>query len=346
MSVCIVPQAGDILRHRNMPAAPAPCLTAVAPYRDGLVGAVECLVTGDWLADRCAQEGIAFVLGHARYLQAIHGGKAKNDQLDSPQIAALRRGGRLPQAYVSPAKLRATRDRVRRRTPLMRKRAELFAHVHNPNSQYHLPESGKKMADKAHRTGGAERCDEAAVPPPIAVDLARITYADERRKDRELSRWKTAKPHEAQPRYRLPTVPGMGTILSLVGLYEIHQLARCPSGQAFASSCRLVKCRQDSAGTRVGTAGKPLGNAPLKWAFSEAAPWFWRHNPPGQQLLARVEKKHEPGKARSRLAHQLGRAVYLLLPRQGACELAMVLQTSGRRAEEPGASLDSPGRRL
>ena len=51
----------------------------------------------------------AFVLGHALYMQAIPGGKATNDQIDSHKMAALLRGGMLPQAYVSPAERRATR---------------------------------------------------------------------------------------------------------------------------------------------------------------------------------------------------------------------------------------------
>jgi len=42
-----------------------------------MVGA-ECMFTWYWLADLCAREGIAFVLGHALYMKAIHGGKAKN----------------------------------------------------------------------------------------------------------------------------------------------------------------------------------------------------------------------------------------------------------------------------
>jgi hypothetical protein len=45
MYVCIVNHAGEILVHRHMKAAPEPFLKAVAPYRDGLVVAVECLVT-------------------------------------------------------------------------------------------------------------------------------------------------------------------------------------------------------------------------------------------------------------------------------------------------------------
>ena len=77
MYVCIVNHAGEILLHRNMKAAPEPFLKAIAPYREGLVVAVECMFTWYWLADLCAQEGMAFVLGHALYMKAIHGGKAK-----------------------------------------------------------------------------------------------------------------------------------------------------------------------------------------------------------------------------------------------------------------------------
>ena len=146
MYVCILSHDGDVLLHRNMPAAPEPLLKAIAPYREGLVVAVECLFTWYWLADLCAQEGMAFVLGHALSMKAMHGGKAKNDKIDAQKIAVLLRGGMLPHADVSPAEMRATRDVRRRRIHCMRKRAELLAHLQQTNSQYNLPEIGKKIA--------------------------------------------------------------------------------------------------------------------------------------------------------------------------------------------------------
>src|SRR5439155_3517404 len=130
------------------------------------------------LADLCADEGIPFVLGHALSMKAIHGGKAKNDQIDSHKIAALLRGGMLPQAYVSPAHMRATRDLLRHRMPLAHKRAELLAHVQHTNSQYNLPAIGKKLAYKANRDGVAERFADPAVQKSIEVDLALITSYD------------------------------------------------------------------------------------------------------------------------------------------------------------------------
>ena len=327
MYVCIVNHAGEILLHRNMKAAPEPFLKAIAPYREGLVVAVECMFTWYWLADLCAQEGMAFVLGHALYMKAIHGGKAKNDKIDSQKIAALLRGGMLPQAYVYPAQMRATRDLLRRRTHLMRKRSELLAHVQNTNSQYNLPEIGKKIAYKANRVGVAERFSDPAVQKTIEVDLALITYYDELLKTLELSILKTAKHHDAQTLYLLQTVPGIGKILSLVLLYEIHQIDRFPSVQDFVSYARLVKCAKESAGKRLGTSGKKIGNAHLKWAFSEATTLFLRNNPQGQQLLARLEKKHNKGKALTILAHKLARAVYYMLKRKTAFDMAMFLRT-------------------
>jgi transposase len=109
MYLCVLNQEGEILLHRNMKAGPEPFLKAIAPYREDLVVCVEGIFTWYWLADLCTTEGIPFVLGHALYMKAIHGGKATHDTIDAHKIAVLRRGGRLPQASVSPAAMRATR---------------------------------------------------------------------------------------------------------------------------------------------------------------------------------------------------------------------------------------------
>ena len=77
MYLCILDDQGQVVFDKNLPARADAFLAAVAPFRDGLVVAVECLFCWYWLADLCAQERIAFVLGHALYMKAIHGGKAK-----------------------------------------------------------------------------------------------------------------------------------------------------------------------------------------------------------------------------------------------------------------------------
>jgi transposase len=276
-------------------------------------------------------------------MKAIHGGKAKNDKIDAQKIAVLLRGGMLPQAYVYPAEMRATRDLLRRRLHLTRKRAELLAHIQNTNSQYNLPEIGKKIVYKANRGGVAERFPDPAVQKSVAVDLALLDFYDQLLRDVALTSVQTAQQHDAQTLYRLQSVPGIGKILSLVLLYEIHEITRFPRVQDFVSYCRLVKCAKESAGKRDGTSGTKIGNAYLKWAFAEAAVLFLRNHPAGQKYLARLEKKHGKGKALTVLAHKLARAVYDMLKRDTVFDMPKFLNGSWSGAGEPNASLDAHG---
>jgi transposase len=270
-------------------------------------------------------------------MKAIHGGKAKNDKIDAHKIAVLLRGDMLPQAYVYPAAMRATRDLLRRRMQLTRTRAELLAHIQNTNSQYNLPEIGKKLAYKANRDGVADRFADPAVQQSIKVDLALIGHDDRLLTDLELDLVQTTKAHEAQTCSRVRSIPGVGKILALVLLYEIHDIRRFPRVQEFVSSCRLVKGAKESAGTRDGTSGKKIGHAYLKWAFSEAAVLFLRNNPAGQQYLTRIARKYGKGKALTILAQKLARAVYDMLKRDTAFDLDKFLRESWSRAGEPVA---------
>jgi len=321
MYVCILDQTGAIRVHRNMKAGPEPFLDVIAPYRAGVAIAVECIFTWYWLADLCAREEIPFVLGHALYMKAIHGGKAKNDKIDAHKIAALLRGGMIPEAYVYPQEMRSTRDLLRRRMHLMRQRAERLAHIQNTNHQYNLPPIGKKVAYRSNRDGVAERFADPGAREIVRLDLALIGEYDRLLTGLELEIVTQAKAHDAHAYHRLRTVPGIGKILALVILYEIHTIARFPSVQDFVSYARLVKPKKESAGKVSGSGGAKIGNPNLKWAFSEAAVLFLKNNPKGQALVAKLEHRHGKGKALSILAHKLARAVYSMLRRQEAFDV-------------------------
>jgi len=180
----------------------------------------------------------------------------------------------------------------------------------------------------------------------IEVDLALITSDDALLRDVELTIVKTAKHHDAHTLSLLQTVPGIGKILSLVRLYDIHDIARFPRVQDVASSCRLVTCARASAGKRSGTSGATIGNAHLTWACSEAAVLCLRDNPAGQPLLTRLEKKPSTGNALTILAHKWARAVYYRRKRQTAFDLETCLQAEGRGVGELTVSLDSHGMHL
>jgi transposase len=246
-------------------------------------------------------------------MKAIHGGKAKNDKIDSKKIAVLLRGGMIPMAYTYPAKMRATRDLLRRRNHLMRKRAELYAHIQNTRSQYNLHAPLGCIAKPQNREGIAERFEDLCVQKMIDADLAVINAYDPiiARMQRDII--SMASHHDPVAYALLKSIPGIGRILGLVILYEIENINRFPTVQDFASYSRLVKCAKESNGKKYGSSGKKIGNAHLKWAFSEAAALFLKGNEQGKRYLDRLSSKHGKGKALSILAHKLGRAVYFML---------------------------------
>lgn len=314
--VCILDQQGTVLVHKNIKANPQALIKLVTPYLDDLVIGVECMFSWYWVADLCRERQISFILGHALYMKAIHGGKAKNDKIDSHKIAVLIRGGMFPEAYVYPREMRGTRDLMRRRMHLMRKRSELLAHIHNTNSQYNLPEIKKNLRYAFNRDGIAERFSDPSVGKSIELDLNLIDFYDQQLSKVEWYIQQQARAGDQHSLILLRTVPGIGKILSLVILYEIHTIERFATVQNFASYCRLIKCQKESAGKSYGTSGKKIGNAYLKWAFSEAAVLFLRKNPEAQAWLEKMANKHNKARALTILAHKLGRAVYFMLKRK------------------------------
>lgn len=328
MYLCIINANGAVLLHRNIPTDPDAFLRAIAPFRDDLAVCVECIFTWYWLADLCNQEGIEFVLGHALYMKAIHGGKAKNDRIDSHKIAALLRGGMIPYAYIYPRQMRSTRDLLRRRTYFARKRAELVGHIRMSGQQLNLPDLVVRDFRKANRGTIAERFADTCARKNVELDVSLIDSYDQLLTQTELFIAKTTREYDSNTYYRLRSIPGIGKILALTLLYEIHDIERFPSVQDFLSYSRLVKCAKESAGKKAGSGGAKIGNVHLKWAFSEAAVLFLRKNPAGQRYRDRLENKHGKPKALSILAQRLGRAVYFMLKRQQAFNMKKFLKVS------------------
>jgi transposase len=327
MYLCVIDHDAQVLLHRNLRAGPGPFLNALEPYRDDLVVGAECVFTWYWLADLCARENIHFVLGHALDMKAVHGAKTKNDRIDSQRIAALLRGGNFPLSYVYPPEMRATRDLLRRRMYFSRKRAELLAHIQNTNSQYNMAPFGRKITYKSNREGVAQEFTDPTVRMSIEANLELIEHYDRILKGLERHILRSAKLHDPNAFYLLSTVHGIGDVLAIVILYEIHDIRRFPRVQNFLSYARLVKCRKESAGKRSGPSKKKIGDPYLKWAFSEAAVLFLKDNPEAQRYMNRLRSKHGKAKALSILAQRLGRAVYYMLLRQKAFDLEKSLRT-------------------
>jgi transposase len=320
MHVCVLDAAGTVVYDRNLPCHFETLLQVLTPFRDDLVIGVECMFGWYWLADRCAEHHIPFVLGHALYMKLIHGAKAKNDKIDANKIARLLKGGNFPLAYVYPKGMRETRDLLRRRMYLVHKRAELITHLEILNAQNNLPPFGKKLAYAANRAELkiAERFTNPSVQLNATLDLDLIDKLDELIAQGERYLTRSAKIDDVQTYHRLRTIPGVGPILALVLLYEMHQVDRFERVGQFLSYARLVRCDHESAGKKLGSGGKKIGNAHLRWAFAEAACLFLRGSERAKQWKQKQEKKHGSAKALGILAARLARAVYHMLRKQEA----------------------------
>lgn len=86
----------------------------------------------------------------------------------------------------------------------------------------------------------------------------------------------------------LKTIPGVGRILPLTILYEIHDITRFARVGDFLSYARLAKSQTASAGKVTGTSGAKTGNAHLEWAYGEAPVLFLQKNPPLRHQRCRL----------------------------------------------------------
>jgi transposase len=268
-----------------------------------------------WLADACAEAGIHFVLAHALYLKAIHGGKNKNDRVDSEKIAHLLRTNLIPPGYVYPAAKRPLRALLRQRLLYVWNRSELLSRIQSHQLAYNRPTTRQTLYNRE----AWEKQLLASEPDPVRQlalqnDLALIGHYDVQLASLEKKLLQLTRQTASRDFTLLQTVTGIGEFLGLTLLHEIGDIARFPTVKDFLSYSRLVKGTVASAGKIKGLRGAKLGNPYLRWAFGEAAIIAKRDprviGPLAQRLEARLGNKF---KANTVLAIKLARAVYFML---------------------------------
>src|SRR5436190_5844379 len=316
MYVCLMDQKGKKLVHTNIKNNDfAYFLKLIQPYRHDLTVCCECMFGWYWLSDACQRAGLTFVLAHALYLKTIHGGKNKNDRIDSEKLAHLLRTNFIPPAYVYPAALRPLRALWRQRLCYVWRRSELLARIqshelaHN-RSPIKQTRPNRDPWEKLLLTREQNPLRQLA----LQNDLTMIRCYDQQITALEERLQKLTR--NAGPEYTLlQSVPGIGENLGMTILYEIGDIERFASVKDFLSYCRLVKGTVASAGKIKGLRGAKLGNPYLRWAFGEAAIIAKRDHaqigPLSQSLEARMNGNKF--KANTVVAIKLARSVYFML---------------------------------
>lgn len=315
MYVCVMDQTGNKLVHKNIRENDFEhFLKLVAPYRHSLTVCCECTFNWYWLADACSDAGIEFVLAHALYMKAIHGGKNKNDRIDSEKIAHLLRTNYIPVSYVYSSAKRPVRALLRQRLLYVWSRSELLARI-----QSHQLAEGMEPVSK----GGVDRgpwkerlmaqYDEPLHQFAINNDLRMIDQYDMIIREQESELLRVTREIASRDFAIIQSVPGIGKSLGLTILYEIDTIERFPTVKDFSSYCRLVKGSVASAGKLKGTRGDKMGNPYLRWAFGEAAIIAKRNHYLLSPYAQRLEAAHGKHKANAIMANKLARAVYFML---------------------------------
>ena len=317
MYVCLMDRQGKKLLHTNIRNNDFEYfLTRIGPWRHDLTVCCECMFGWYWLADACQAAGLKFVLAHALYLKAIHGGKNKNDRIDSEKLAHLLRTNLIPPAYVYPADKRPLRALLRQRAYYVWSRADLLARIQSHQLAYNR---NPIRQTRPNRDPWEERL-LAAEPDPVRQlalhnDLALIRHYDVQITALEEALNRLTEQTAPRDYALLQTVPGIGEHLGLTLLYEIGDIERFPTVKDFVSYCRLVKGTVASAGKIKGLRGAKLGNPYLRWAFGEAAIIAKRDHAVIGPLAQRLEARMNGNKfkANTVLAIKLARAVYFML---------------------------------
>lgn len=312
--VCIIDRERKVLVHQKVRNRDTQMLLAlIEPYKNDIVVACESCYGWYWFADLCAENNIEFILGHALYMKAINGGKAKNDRLDSHKIALLVQAGMFPLAYVYPRQNRPLRDLLRRRLHFTRSRAELLSHIQLLNTQHNLEPIGLISKSKTKRDALPGRFPDLATERSLDANLKLANHYTTIIKDLETYILSHARINNTKDFAVLQSLRGIGDIIALTILFETGDIGRFPSVQHFASYCRVVNCPRESAGKLYGSKGKKIGNVYLKYVFSEAAVYAVKFNVNIEKYFQRLASKKGKGKAYAIISHKIAKAVYFML---------------------------------
>lgn len=329
MYVCVMDKEGNKLLHTNIKGNDFDYfLKRIEPYKHDLTIVCESTFNWYWLADACSDAKLEFVLAHALYLKHIHGGKNKNDRIDSEKLAHLLRANLIPPAYVYPREYRPMRALLRQRMKYVWARASLIGHL---TMDQHA-EGAVPVPTSSNRDDWEQRILDQYTDPlhrmAVESDMELIRSYDKLTKRLEKELEQRAKKFFKRNYVLLETVPGIGKIMALTILLEIDTIERFPTVKDFTSYARLVKGSVASAGKIKGLTGGKMGNAYLRWAFGQIAILAKQHDPRINIYAERLVAKHGKFKGNAILSNKIARAVYFMLHNKTVFDVEQLIATN------------------
>ena len=259
-------------------------LTALAPHRDETVGVVvESTYNWYWLIDGLMDAGYQAHLAHPSAMKKYEGLKYSGDFADAAYLAQMLRLGLLPEGYIFPRELRATRDLARKRMQLVRCCTMQILSIENTLAR----ETGGRMDKRQIKRMTTEGIEALGLKSDVtlAMESNRVVCQALQQQIVVLEK-RLAAQVKLQPGYQLvKAIPGIGQILATTIMLETGTISRFADVGNFSSYCRCVDSLHESNGKKKGSGNTKNGNKYLAWAFLEAANFALRFCPESETIL-------------------------------------------------------------
>jgi transposase len=266
-------------------------------------GCVESMSGAVWVKDQLESAGWSMKVAHARKVRDVAPLACKTDKVDARVLAELCRRDLVPEVWVASAEDRAIKERLRRRSHLVKLRTSHRTRIFGLLTQFGLRISFTRL----RQPDAMELLERRGVPEvwreSIAEHLAQIDELQQRIGpiDRELRPIAAA-----DPRARLlATIPGLGPLISLVFATEIGEVSRFSRPAKLVGYAGLAP-RINQSGERSATGRlSKAGSKTLRWAAVEAANQAWRPSNPFHEHYRRLAARHGTNPAKVSVARKL-----------------------------------------
>ncbi len=242
-----------------------------------------------WAADVLEAAGAEVRLAHPLGVKAFSCRRVKNDERDAADLADLTRMGKLPEAWIAPAPVRALREVIRYRHKLAGQRTSCKNQVHAVLAKLGVPVTHSDIFG----TGGGLWLDQLVLPAPYAAKVASlralIAVLDGQiaRLGQEAAGMLAGDKGYAAVR----ELDGIGPVLAAVICAEIGDVTRFGKAGQLCSWAGLTPRHHESDTKVIRGHCSKQGSRMLRWALAEAV----QHAPaparPGQARDAIIARR-------------------------------------------------------